>query len=137
MKDSRPIDLFTNQHENFLREITRAWAVFEHGQGILELYLECQEQLPPHWITEMLRIGVTDLEGHELIILDLDWTDIRGTMLRAETWNVPPYAIPERGRSDAPIGDFIFYAGESEKILPNLSQGEPLSDHDPRDDRFP
>lgn len=140
MRANTLADLFKNKHGCFLETFERAWALFVHGEGMLELYFECRGAVPPNWLTESLHVGVTDVGGCEIKTLNLVWTDVSGSTIRAETKVFPKFARPPFGRSVAPIGDFVLYAGDHERTLPNLfldTSSEDPEDDDPREDRFP
>jgi len=133
-------DLFGNKQDRFLRKFVRAWALFDHDEEKLELYFECANSIPPNWIIHDLRVGVTDLSGREITTLDLVWTDVSGSTFRAETKEFPNHVRPKLGTRVAPVGDFILFAGESERTLPNLfadKSREDPGDDDSQDDRFP
>ena len=129
-------DAFSDKHGAFLSVLERAWAQYDEGEGLLEIYLVTSEALPPAWLTASLKIAVTDMNGFQIDCLELRWTDVSGSLLRAETKSFPTYVRPSHGERFAAIGDFVFYAGECELTRPNEHMFFSASGTDPKDDRI-
>ena len=121
MSESFITDGFSEDpHAEFLSALMCAWAYFDAERQLLEVFFECSAELPPHWFREALRIGITDFSGYHLEMISVAWTYLSGNVVRAEANRFPQHVVPPVGVRTANIGDFVLYAGECERVLPNL-----------------